>query len=142
MSLVTYKANGIKAVRDHVLVKGMEIGERITQAGLIIPSDDGKSSGIKPRWAEVVAIGPRQKDIKVGEFVLVDHGRWTREMSLEIAGEEIDLRRVDPDDILLIDDEMHDNDTWSSAVSGEDNTRRIEGSMHNHAGGGLTGYDK
>ena len=139
MSLLTYKANGIKAVKDHVLVKGMVIGERITSGGVILPSDDAKSSGIKPRWAEVVAVGPKQHDIKVGEFVLVDHGRWTRGMSMEIAGVEFELRRVDPNDILLIDDENHDNDTWSSAVMPDNNAHRIEGSMHNSNGGGLTG---
>ena len=139
MSLITYKANGIRAVKDHVLVKDMEIGDRITNGGIIVPSDDGKSSGIKPRWAEVVAVGPAQQDVKVGEFVLVGHGRWTRGMTMDIAGEEIELRRVDPNDILLIDDEMHDNDSWSSAVAPDDNNHRISGSVHNNDGGGLTG---
>ena len=139
MSLVTYKADGINAVKDHVLVKGMEIGESITQGGIIMPSDDGKSQGIKPRWAEVVAVGPKQTEIKVGEWVLVDHGRWTRKMMVEVDGEEIDLRRVDVNDILLIDDEYHNNETWTEAVIPDNNVNRIEGSMHNHAGGGLTG---
>jgi co-chaperonin GroES (HSP10) len=139
MSLITYKTDGLKAVKNHVLVKGMEFAERITNGGIIVPTDDGKSSGIKPRWGEVVAVGPLQKDIKVGEWVLVGHGRWTRGMTINVAGEEMNLRRVDPDDILLIADEYHDNETWSSAVSGDDNSHRIEGSVHNHDGGGLTG---
>ena len=75
MSLLTYKASGIKAVKDHVLVKGMEFSERISRGGIIMPSDDGQSEGIRPRWAEVIAVGPDQKEIKVGEYVLVEHGR-------------------------------------------------------------------
>jgi co-chaperonin GroES (HSP10) len=138
MSLLTYKASGIKAVKDHVLVKGMEFSERISKGGLILPADDGKSEGIRPRWAEVIAVGPDQKEIKVGEFVLVEHGRWTRGMKIVVDGNEIEIRRVDVNDILLASDEMQQDETWSTAVSGEDKTHRIEGSMHNHAGGGLT----
>jgi hypothetical protein len=34
--------------------------------------------GIVPRWARVYSVGPEQEDIKVGQYVLVSHGRWTR----------------------------------------------------------------
>jgi len=139
MSLITYKADSLEAVKNHVLVKGMEFNERITNGGIIVPGMDGKSEGIKPRWAEVVAVGPLQSDINVGEWVLVDHGRWTRGMMVNVAGEEIDLRRVDPNDIFCVSDEPMDDETWSSAVVGDDNSHRIEGSVHNHDGGGLTG---
>lgn len=138
-TVATYKAASVHAVKDHVLVKGMEFAERITTSGIIIPSDNGKSSGIKPRWAEVLAVGPKQKDVKVGEWVLVDHGRWTRGISIVVAGEAIELRRVDVNDILCVDDEYHSNDSISAALSGDSNSHRIEGSMHNHEGGGLTG---
>jgi co-chaperonin GroES (HSP10) len=138
-TVITYNANSIHAVRDHVLVKGMEFAERLTANGIIIPSDDGKSSGIKPRWAEVIAVGPKQKDIAVGEWVLVDHGRWTRGITMVVDGDEIELRRVDTNDILLVDDKYHTNESESAALSPDNNAHRIEGSMHNHTGGGLTG---
>ncbi len=131
MSLITYKATGLKAVKDHVLVKGMEFNERITTGGIIVPSDDGNSAGIRPRWAEVIAVGPKQKDIKVGEFVLVAHGRWTRGLKMVVDGKDIDLRRVDANDIMLISEEPMDDETWSSAVMPDNNINRIEGSMHN-----------
>jgi len=136
-TVVTYIAKSVHAIKDHVLVKSMEFNERITQSGIIIPGDDGKSSGIKPRWAEVIAVGPKQKDIKVGEWVLVDHGRWTRGITMVVGGEDLELRRVDVDDILLVDDESHSNESQSSAVIGDSNIHRIEGSMHNHDGGGI-----
>ena len=137
MSLVTYKANGIKAVKNHVLVKGMDFSERITNGGIIVPTDDGKSAGIRPRWGEVIAVGPEQEDVSVGEYVLVEHGRWTRGMNIVVADEEIVLRRIDVNDVLLVSKTKQTDETWSTAVVGESDLHRIEGSMHNHAGGGL-----
>jgi len=130
MSSLTYKANGIEAIKDHVLVKGMEFHERITNGGIIVPGNDGKSEGIKPRWGEVVAIGPEQTDIEVGEWVLVEHGRWTRGMKLVIADEELVLRRVDVNDIILVSDEPQSDETWSTAITGKSDLHRIEGSLH------------
>lgn len=138
-TIITYTANSVHAIRDHVLIKDMEFSERITQSGIIIPSDDGKSSGIKPRWGEVIAIGPKQHDVEVGEWVLIDHGRWTRGITLVVAGEELVLRRVDINDILAVSNEQQSNDSVSAATLPDSNAHRIAGSMHNHAGGGLTG---
>ena len=79
----------------------MEFGEQKTEGGLIVLSDDGKSSGIHPRWGEVTHIGPDQQDVEVGQFVLVSHGRWSR--GFELNGEM--LRTVDPEDVLGVQDE-------------------------------------
>jgi len=129
MSLQTFKANGVKAIKDHVLVKGMVFTERLSIGGIIIPGDDGRTGGIRPRWAEVIAVGPKQKDIAVGEWVLV----------IDIAGEEIDLRRVDSNDIYCVSPDKVEDESWSVAVTPDDNNHRVTGSMHNHEGGGLTG---
>ena len=89
-------------IRDHVIVEEMEFGEQITKGGIIIQSDDGKTMGVKPRWGRVYAIGPQQKDVKVGDWVLMEHGRWTRGMNVEgEAGVTRTLRRVDTDAIML-----------------------------------------
>ena len=72
-----------------------------TEGGIIIPGDEGSSRGIHPRWGKVYSVGPEQKDIKKGEWVLVDHGRWTRGVTLVTDdGEELQVRRVDIKDIL------------------------------------------
>jgi co-chaperonin GroES (HSP10) len=65
-------------LRDNVFVSDMEFSMQKTASGLYIPSDDGKSSGIHPSWGRVWAIGPRQTNVKVGEWILIEHGRWTR----------------------------------------------------------------
>ena len=93
-------------IRDNVLVVNMSFDEQKTAAGIIVRSDDGKSEGIKPRWAKVWAIGPEQKDVKLGEWILVEHGRWTRGVLFEDeTGTEITFRRVDPECILATADE-------------------------------------
>jgi len=93
-------------IRDHVLATDMEFGEMKTKTGIVLRSDDGKSEGIKPRWCKVWAVGPEQKEINVGEWILVEHGRWTRGINiLTETGEEIIFRRIDAKGIIGISDE-------------------------------------
>ncbi len=97
-------------LRDKVLVSHMNFGMDTTKAGIILMSDDGKGSGIHPRWARVFAIGPEQKDVNVGQWVLLEHGRWSRGHKYETeSGETIDIRLADNNAILLVsDDEPND----------------------------------
>lgn len=107
----------LKPLRDNVLVSDMSFDEIRTATGLYIPSDDGKSEGIKPRWGKVWAIGPEQKDVKVGEWILVEHGRWTRGIKVEDEnGNEIVIRRVEVKSILTSADEKP-NDFYTGVHS-------------------------
>ena len=93
-------------IRDHVLVSDMGFGEQVTSTGIIIKSDNGKSSGVKPRWGKVWAVGPEQSDVKVGEWILIEHGRWTRTIELEEEdGSITELRRVETNAIMMSADE-------------------------------------
>jgi co-chaperonin GroES (HSP10) len=93
-------------IRDNVLITDMEFGEEKTKGGIIIQSLDGKSEGIKHRWGRVWAIGPEQQDVKVGEWILLEHGRWTRGVTVvEADGTEIIIRRADLKAILAVADE-------------------------------------
>jgi len=96
----------------------MNFKERFSQGGIMLPGDDRTSSGIRPRWAEVIAVGPEQNDIKVGEWVLVAHGRWTRGVKFDVNGEEMIVQMIDNNDILLVSDEPRVDETMSNAVSG------------------------
>jgi co-chaperonin GroES (HSP10) len=96
----------ITPTKNNVLVKDMEFGERMTVGGIIILDDDKKGQGIRPRWAEVVAVGPKQEDVVPGEYILVAHGRWTRGLDMtDENGETTTVRLVDPKDILMSSDE-------------------------------------
>jgi len=111
------KVERIRALNDHVLVTDMKFGQRQLSSGLILLNDDGKGDGIRPRWCQVFAIGPDQRDVEVGQWILVSHGRWTRANEIEINGEKKSLRRVDHNDILLVSDEAPEHDdTMSTAV--------------------------
>jgi hypothetical protein len=117
------KIKKLRALNSHVLVADMYFGQRKLGSGIILLNDDGKGEGIRPRWCRVVAIGPEQEDVKVGQWILVAHGRWTRANEIEIDGEEMSLRRIDPADILLVSDEQpSDIEGVSDAVSIEAKT--------------------
>jgi co-chaperonin GroES (HSP10) len=108
----------IKALHDHVIVSEMIFDQRITQSGLILMNDNGTTLGIRPRWGRVYAVGPKQQDVQVGQWVCVDHGRWTRGLDIEDENGKATIRRIDPKDILLVSDseEMPQDDTMSTAV--------------------------
>lgn len=96
----------IKPLRDSVFVTDMEFGEQKTKSGIYIPTDNAKTQGIHPRWGRVWAIGSEQKDVSVGEWICVEHGRWTRTVEVETeSGEVIEVRMVDSDAIMMISDE-------------------------------------
>ncbi len=96
----------IKPIRNHILVEDMNFGEQKTAGGIVLRSDDGKSEGVKPRWCKVYAVGHEQTDVKVGEWLLVEHGRWTRGIDIESNnGSTITVRRIDPEGILLVTDD-------------------------------------
>jgi co-chaperonin GroES (HSP10) len=102
-NLTTAKFDNFQAIGDHILVYGMEFRERLSRGGIIMINDDMKSAGIRPRWARVYAVGPKSKeDIKVGDYIMIAHGRWSRGMTIEDSEGEKTIRKVDPNDILLI----------------------------------------
>ena len=106
----------LRPLNDAVIVSDMVFDQRITTGGIIILNDNGKGTGIRPRWAQVYAVGPDQQDVRVGDWVLVAHGRWTRGIDIEDESGKQTLRRVDPKDILLQSDEPQQDETWSDAV--------------------------
>jgi co-chaperonin GroES (HSP10) len=102
-------------IRDNVLVTDMNFDVRISKGGIVLPSDDGKSEGVRHRWGRVWAIGPEQQDVKVGEWILLEHGRWTRGVKVELEnGDEIIIRRADINAILMVTDEDPGDNTFGS----------------------------
>jgi hypothetical protein len=110
------KVTSIKALNDHVLVADMNFKERQLSSGIYLLNDDSRTAGIRPRWAKVYAIGPEQQDIQIGQWILVSHGRWTRGVTIEDTAGEVTIRRIDPNDILLVSESEPSDDSLSSAV--------------------------
>jgi hypothetical protein len=110
------KVTSIKALNDHVLVADMNFKERQLSSGIYLLNDDARTAGIRPRWAKVYAIGPEQQDIQIGQWILVSHGRWTRGVTIEDTAGEVTIRRIDPNDILLVSESEPSDDSLSDAV--------------------------
>ena len=95
----------IQPLGKRVLVSKMRFGEKKTKGGIILLDDDGTEAGIHPRWSQVYAVGPKQEDVKVGQWILVAHGRWSRALKVVNDAEELEVRMVDENDILIVSDE-------------------------------------
>ena len=95
----------LKPIGNRVLVSDMYFGEQKTKSGLILRSDDGTTRGIYPRWGKVYAKGPdNDDDYNVGDWVLVEHGRWTRGVEIENENGKFELRMVEAESILAFSD--------------------------------------
>ena len=102
--------NDIKPLKKRVLVSDMHFGETKSKGGIILVDDDGSESGIHPRWAKVYRIGDQQEDVRIGQWVLVAHGRWSRALKVKKDDSELEVRMIDENDILLVsDDEPEQN---------------------------------
>jgi co-chaperonin GroES (HSP10) len=110
------KRNYFQPIRDWVIVTEMTFDQRTTSSGLILLNDNGTGLGIRPRWGCVYAVGPDQQDVRIGQWICVAHGRWTRGVEVEDELGEKTLRRIDPKDILLVSDTQPNDDTMSDAV--------------------------
>lgn len=96
----------LKPIGNRVLVSDMYFGEQKTKSGLILRSDDGTTRGIYPRWGKVYAKGPDNDDAyNVGDWVLVEHGRWTRSVEIENDNGKFELRMVEAESILAYSNE-------------------------------------
>jgi co-chaperonin GroES (HSP10) len=111
--------NDITPLKNRVLVSDMHFGETKSKGGIIMVDDDGTAGGIHPRWGKVYAVGKDQVDVKVGEWIMVSHGRWSRAFKLKRKekgsagdiGVELEVRMIDENDILLVsqDEPEHNN---------------------------------
>ena len=111
-------------LHDYVFVTDMNFGARTLASGIQLLGDDGKTDGIRPRWGKIWAVGEKQTELKVGQWILIEHGRWTRGIVVDLNGEEKTINRVDTNAILLVSDEEPSNiDTISQAVYGEKKER-------------------
>jgi len=99
------KVSKLRALHKDVIITDMDFGEIVTSSGIVIKSDDGKVHGIKPRWGKVYLVGPDQTDVKVGQWILIEHGRWSRKMKINDGEGVKEIQKVDVDCILATADE-------------------------------------
>ena len=96
----------VKALSKYVLVVGMDMGDQTTSSGLIIASDDGKAHGVKPRWAQVYKVGSECGiNVKEGQWILIEHGRWTRKIKIDDGESEKEFQKVEVKSIIAVANE-------------------------------------
>ena len=99
---ITPKAKGkLSPIKNRVIVSNMHFGEQVTRGGIILTDDNGSTRGIYPRWGQVHAKGPENTDdYQVGDWILVEHGRWTRGINVDEGEGEYTLRMVEAESIM------------------------------------------
>lgn len=98
--------NELRLLHNKVLVSDLEHGVALSQGGVILPDDDMTERGIRERWAKVWAVGPEVSDLRPGQWVLLQHGRWSPRMTFSLPEGDVDLWRIDyPEAVLLVGDE-------------------------------------
>jgi len=119
-----YRVRSLRALNDSVIVADMAFQGRTLSSGIILHNDNGTTAGIRPRWGQIYAVGPEQRDVRPGQWVCVAHGRWTRGLDIEDDAGVKTIRRIDPNDILLVSDqEPGADDTISDAIQAQAKNR-------------------
>ena len=118
------KVKDIRALPKDVLVIDMDMGEMKTASGIVIQSDDGKAHGVKPRWAKVYRVGSEVTDIEVGQWVLIEHGRWTRKIKIDDGEGVKEFQKVETHSIMMVADERP-SDVYMGQEYGHGSTATI-----------------
>jgi hypothetical protein len=96
-------------IGNRVLVTDMHFGEQKTASGLIIKDDNGTTRGVYPRWAKVYKKGPDNNDpYEVGQWILIEHGRWTRGFTVKTNVAELEIRMAEAESVLGYSDKKPD----------------------------------
>ena len=101
---------------DKILAYETEFGARKTKAGIFLKDDEMTVAGARPRWAKVLAVGPKVTDIRAGQYILVEHARWTRGFLMLKDNKKITARMIDNACILLVSDEPTDEYQLSEKI--------------------------
>jgi co-chaperonin GroES (HSP10) len=118
------KKVSVRPLPKDVLVIDMDMGEMTTETGIVIQSDNGKAHGVKPRWAKVYKVGTEVQDIKEGQWVLIEHGRWTRKIKIDDGQGEKEFQKVETHSIMMVTDERP-NDFYIGQEYGHGSTATI-----------------
>jgi co-chaperonin GroES (HSP10) len=115
----------VRPLSKDILVINMDMGEMKTAGGIVIQSDDGKAHGVKPRWAEVYKVGEQcEVDVKPGQWILIEHGRWTRKIKIDDGEGEKEVQKIEVKSVLAVADERP-NDFYIGQEYGHGSTATI-----------------
>lgn len=108
----------VRPLPKDILVYNMDMGEQKTASGIVIQSDDGKAHGVKPRWAQVYKVGERcEVDVKPGQWILIEHGRWTRKIKIDDNESIKEIQKVEVSAIMAVSDDKPSDAYWGQEFS-------------------------
>jgi len=116
----------IKPLKNRVLAELMGLEQRVTASGIIIQGENGKDHGVRPRWARVVLIGEGIDWCEPGQYVLVSHGRWSRQFECEHNGQKLKLVLLDNNECHIVTDEEPIDDFIGTGIDTTPNLARAE----------------
>lgn len=92
---------------DNNILGRVSFDEHMSDGGILISvNDNAKSSGIRPRWTKVWKVGEGVTEVKAGDWVLVEHGRWSFKSEIvNDNGKKIEFMRIDPNALMAISEE-------------------------------------
>ena len=95
----------LRALGNKILCKEMEQGEQLSRGGIILMNDDAREAGIRPRWMQVVSVGPDVHGISPDQWIMVEHGRWTHGMVMRDGSDKFTIWGAEEESVLLVADE-------------------------------------
>lgn len=107
----------IRALSDSILGTDADFGDQVTAGGIIIQDNSKKSQGITPRWFKVISVGNNIDWVTSGQWVLVQHGRWSDGIQLDSRDTQSDkVWKLDPNGCLMVSDTKPDTLYYNSDV--------------------------
>ena len=116
----------IRPLQNRVLAELLGLEQRVTASGIVIASENGKDRGIRPRWARVRLVGEGIDWVQPGQYVLVSHGRWSRQFECEHNGEKLKLVHLDNKECLIVSDELPEDDYIGVGIDTKPDGARAE----------------
>lgn len=99
---MTISLQNLELTGSKILATDLEHGLTKTAGGILIKDDVGTNEGIRPRWAKIAKIGPDITEVSEGEWVLIEHGRWSYGFDvLDDSGETVKVWHIDSKAMLV-----------------------------------------
>lgn len=117
----------VKPLKERILAELLGLEQRVTSGGIIIQSENGKDRGVRPRWAKVHYVGDGIDWVVPGQYILVAHGRWSRQFEVESeTGETLKLVHLDNKECLIVADELPGDDYVGVGIDTKPDGARAE----------------
>lgn len=88
----------IECLPDTLYVEKIEYGEKTLKNGFVIPTEtmDYLGNFVRPRWAKILYKADNIKNVNIGDYILLSHGRWSSSIKCTIKGIQKTIWYISP----------------------------------------------